>query len=159
LGNKNRKALLHSLFRKEDINMNTKRMVMIGTIAAAITLGGSAIVVDKAGNRPSSQFHTFNTKTPSRAAVITAARKDDLIDALGAVSDEEIHDALYNGKALADIAAEHNKDVQAVIDLQYAEMAAQLDIRLANGSITSDQHQAYKAELAEIIIRSVYALA
>jgi hypothetical protein len=137
--------------------MNTKRMVMIGTLAAAITLGGSAVV--KVSSRPPSQFDTFKAKTPSRAAFRSADRKDVLLEALGAASDEEVHSALYNGIALADIATDHNKDVQPVIDLQIAEMTAQINARLTSGSITFDQYQAHKEELTEIITRSVYAQA
>lgn len=88
-------------------------------------------------NRIPSQFDTLKTKIPLRTALnAEAANKDRFLEALGAGSDEEVHDALINGKSLAAISDDNNKDIQVIIDLQLAEMTAQLDSRLACGSLT-----------------------
>ncbi|MDD9270932.1 hypothetical protein ACFPES_28180 [Paenibacillus sp. GCM10023248] len=84
--------------------------------------------------------------------------QNDLLHLLGLVSEDEIYNAQYNGRSLADIAQANHVDVQKVIDLQLAELTEQLQERLFSGSITPEQYQAHHAELPEIIMRSVYAL-
>jgi hypothetical protein len=131
--------------------MNKKRVAMIGTLASAITFGDGAWV-DKTSARTPNQL-----KTPLRSALNSeAANKDKFLEALGAGSDEEVHDALNNGKSLAAISDDNNKDIQIIIDLHLAEMTAQLDSRLASGSLSFMQYQAQKSELAEILTRSAF---
>ncbi|MDB5053980.1 MAG: hypothetical protein JWM44_2030 [Bacilli bacterium] len=136
--------------------MNKKRVAMIGTLASAITFGDGAWV-DKTSARTPNQFDTLKIKTPLRSALNSeAANKDKFLEALGAGSDEEVHDALNNGKSLAAISDDNNKDIQIIIDLHLAEMTAQLDSRLASGSLSFMQYQAQKSELAEILTRSAF---
>lgn len=84
--------------------------------------------------------------------------KEDLLHILKLSSEEDIYQAQYNGHSLADIARANQVDVQKVIELQLAELTEQLQVRLRNGSITPAQFQAQRAELPEIISKSVYAM-
>lgn len=84
--------------------------------------------------------------------------KEDLLHVLKLSSEEDIYTAQYNGYSLADIAKANQVDVQKVIELQLAELTEQLQMRLFNGSITPEQYLAQRAELPEIISKSVYAM-
>lgn len=129
--------------------MNPKQIIIVGTIAIVVTLSGG-IWTDKANAR------IKNTEAPTQRINIEV--QDALLHLLGVSSNEEMQEALYNGKSLADIAKDNNGDVRRVIALQLTEMTEQLDLRLAQGSITLDQYRAQRSELAEIITRSVYGL-
>lgn len=85
------------------------------------------------------------------------ADTDELLDALNLnpTSDEELYDALYEGKSLRNIAEEHGGNVTQVINLQVKQLTQQLEARLASGSITPQQFNAQKAELREIVAQSV----
>lgn len=126
--------------------MNSKQIIIVGTMVFAITIGGSSW-----NNMISASSITksLNTITPV---------PNDLLEVLELSSDDEIHDALYNGKTLADIANDNDVDVQNVIDLQVAELTEQLDLRLANGSLTLEQYQEQKSEVRDIITNSAYGL-
>jgi hypothetical protein len=136
--------------------MNPKRILMIAFIAAAIAAGGGTMA-DTAGASPLVDTNALKIKATSLASrSIALSRKDSLLEALGVSSNDEIYDALYNGKSLADIAIERKKDVQSVIDLQIAEMKEQLRYRLTAGSLTPMKYQAQLAELKDIITKSVH---
>lgn len=141
--------------------MNPIRIIMAGTIAFAITIGVS-IWSEEANAADFCSLDKSNTssKTNEIAPVsqVSPAVKDELIQALGVCSDEEIYDALYQGQSLAEIAHSNDADVQEVIRLQIAEMEKQLDERLASGSISPDVYLAQKLELPEIIAKSVYGI-
>ncbi|MGF7049990.1 hypothetical protein J2T13_004513 [Paenibacillus sp. DS2015] len=126
--------------------MNSKQIIIVGTMVFAITIGGSSW-----NNMISASSITksLNTITPV---------SNDLLEVLELSSDDEIHDALYNGKTLADIAKDNDVDVQNVIDLQVAELTEQLDLRLANGSLTLEQYKEQKSEVRDIITNSAYGL-
>lgn len=128
--------------------MNPKQIIIVGTIAIVISLSGG-IWTDNRANAGSK-----GAEAPVQKINIEV--QDALLHLLGVSSNEDLQEALYNGKSLADIAKGNNQDVQRVIALQMAEMTEQLDIRLAEGSITLDQYRAQRSELAEIITRSVY---
>ncbi|MBW7476078.1 hypothetical protein K0T92_15130 [Paenibacillus oenotherae] len=129
--------------------MNPKQIIIVGTIAIVITLSGG-IWTDKAN---------AGSKSPiSPTQKVNIEVQDALLQLLGASSNDEVQEALYNGESLADIAKNNNRDVQHIIALQMAEMTEQLDSRLAQGSITLDQYQAQRSELAEIVTRSAYGL-
>ncbi|SDO72334.1 hypothetical protein SAMN04487897_12067 [Paenibacillus sp. yr247] len=101
------------------------------------------------------RFIHRNEKTQTQR---TAPIKEDLLHVLGLSSEEDIYNAQYNGQSLADIAKANKVDVQKVIELQLSELTEQLNARLSSGSITSEQYQAQREELPEIIIKSVYAM-
>lgn len=126
--------------------MKTQRMIMAGTLAFAMTLGGNAWT---------GKVHA-NPNPPSQIRENVAVAQDDFQKALGRVSDEEVYQALYDGGTLADIAIDHHTDVQPIIDLQVRQLQQQLDERLAAGSISLQQYQGLKDELVEIVSNSVY---
>jgi hypothetical protein len=138
--------------------MSAKRIIMVGTMAVTISIS-AAVWGDKTSANPLHKSSAFQTSDTNRSLEeATRACKYDLLDVLGLSSDEEIYNALYQGKSLAAIASERNMDVQQVIDLQIAEMTEQLDLRLASGSLTPQAYEAQKAELAHMITKSVYGL-
>jgi hypothetical protein len=86
----------------------------------------------------------------------TSEQQDPLLRTLGVTDEDEIYESLYNGKSLADISAEHGRDVQPVIDLQRFELEQQLLARWVQGQISTEQFHTYQAELEEIVTNSIY---
>ncbi|CAH1219453.1 hypothetical protein PAECIP111892_04761 [Paenibacillus auburnensis] len=125
--------------------MNIKRVMIVGTMIVAMSFGGTAWGRTAAIASPVAKWSTS-------AAV---ADKDELLEALNQSSDEELYEALYDGKSLKDIAAENGGNINQVINLQVAQLTQQLDSRLASGSITREQYAAQKAEVRELVTQSV----
>ncbi|MNB98708.1 hypothetical protein D3C75_459650 [compost metagenome] len=125
--------------------MNIKRVMIVGTMIVAMSFGGTSWGRTAALASPVAKW---STSTP-------VADKDALLDALNQSSDEELYESLYEGKSLKDIAAENGGSVDSVINLQVAQLTEQLDLRLANGSITAEQYIAQTAELRELVTESV----
>ncbi|WP_411344039.1 hypothetical protein ACE3MZ_21030 [Paenibacillus sp. WLX1005] len=92
----------------------------------------------------------------STASSVVREQQDPFLSAVGATSDEDVYDDLYEGETLADTARRNEKDPQAVIDLQVSQMNDMLMQRLINGSLTPDTYRAQKEELTELITKSVY---
>lgn len=126
--------------------MNAKRIIMLGTMAATISLGGG-VWCDKASasasGRPAAQIQQEKAK-------------DAFHEALGTTSDDEIYQSLYNGRSLAAIAGDNRQDAGQIVDLQVSELAEMLDARLASGALSQRQYDGIKSELREIVTRSVY---
>ncbi|AUO06160.1 hypothetical protein NS115_19010 [Paenibacillus jamilae] len=132
--------------------MNRKRMLVICTLLLALSIGQSSTWgsrTNAAALAPERALHVQDNE---------ASKDDDLLKTLGISSDEQLYDALYNGQTLADIAQTNNQDAQAIVDLQVAQLTEQLDQRLANKSITLEQYQAHKAELTQVVAKSVFGL-
>ncbi|MBP2113952.1 hypothetical protein [Paenibacillus sp. FSL M7-0896] len=127
-------------------HMNIKRVMIVGTMIVAMSFGGTA------WGKPA--LHTLPVAKWSTSDV---ADTDELLDALNLnpTSDEELYDALYDGKSLRNIAEENGGNVTQVINLQVKQLTQQLEARLASGSITPQQFNAQKAELREIVAQSV----
>ncbi|MEK5035145.1 hypothetical protein MKY96_27185 [Paenibacillus sp. FSL R7-0302] len=127
-------------------HMNIKRVMIVGTMIVAMSFGGTA------WGKPA--LHTLPVAKWSTSDV---ADTDELLDALNlnSTSDEELYDALYEGKSLRNIAEENGGNVTQVINLQVKQLTQQLEARLASGSITPQQFNAQKAELREIVAQSV----
>lgn len=133
--------------------MKMKIMMFIGSVAIAITITGSKWIEVAASPE------TAVLPAPEQLGIALQSPQtsvDPYLHVLGVGSDEELYDALYDGRTLAEIAAEHGRDPQRVVSLQVAELSKQLEARLAGGSISAEVFEAQKAELAEIITRSVY---
>lgn len=126
--------------------MSSKRIIIVGTMVFALTVGGASW-----NNNASASSITKSLNT-------TFPVQDDLLQVLDLSSDDEIYDALYNGKTLADIAEGNDVDIEDVIDLQVEELIKQLDLRLANGSLTLAQYEEQKSEVRDIITKSAYGL-
>jgi hypothetical protein len=136
--------------------MNPKRIIIIGSMVFALTMG-TGVWSDEASASPLEEYGAYDIKEPEPPAPsVNVVMNDDLIEVLGVSSDEEIYDALYSGKSLAEIASANHMDVQNVIDLQIAQLTEQLNTRLASGNLSFDQYQAHKSELMEIITKSAY---
>jgi hypothetical protein len=139
--------------------MNPKRIIIVSTMAFAITIGAGIW-----SDQTSAKVHfiklgsadTYNFPKVTNSALDPVIFNDDLHQALGVSSDEEIHDALYNGKSLASLAQDNQMDVQKVIDLQVAELSGQLDQSLAKGNFSIETYLNHKSELVDIITKSVY---
>ncbi|MEF3304356.1 hypothetical protein [Paenibacillus sp. GYB003] len=127
--------------------MSPKQFILVGTMALVISIG-SVLQDDKT--------YAQSDICPLGSKTLGASALDEFRQALGVASDEEVHDALYSGRSLADIAAANDKDVQPVIELQIAQLKEQLDSRYASGSITLQQYESHKAELREIVTDSAY---
>jgi hypothetical protein len=141
--------------------MDPRSIIILGTIAIAITVQGvifseeGADAFKLAADPKSSGYHTVNQE-PASKPVEHADAETVFLETVGAASSEEVHDALYQGYTLADIAVRNSKDIQSVVRLQMSELTKQLDDRLASGSISVEQYHAHKAELAGLITASVY---
>lgn len=131
--------------------MNPKRMIIIGTVAIAVTIS-STWKDDSALAYSASEEQTQCTLSHAEADNET----DPLLQALGMTGLEQMQEAQLEGKSLADIAELYGADVLDIIKLQTAQLAEQLDRRLAEGSITADVHEAQMAELEDIITASVH---
>jgi hypothetical protein len=126
--------------------INIKRVMIVGTMIVAMSFGGTA------WGKPA--LHTLPV---AKWSTVGVADTDELLDALNLSqsSDEELYDALYDGKSLHTIAAENGGNIDSVINLQVNQLTEQLEGRLASGSITVQQYTAQKAELREIVSQSV----
>lgn len=124
--------------------MDIKRVIIVGTV----------VIVMSFGNAWSSL--TANASSSTQWSTTSVADKDELLlKALNQSTDDDLYDALYDGKSLQDIAIEQNTDIEDVINLQVTQLTEQLDSRLASGSITAEQYTAHKAELRDIVTESV----
>ena len=126
--------------------MNIKRVVIVGTMVVALSFGGTSwggkLIV--------------SASPVAKWSSTSVADSDELLDALNQSSDEELYEALYEGKSLQDIAAEQGGNIAAVISLQVSQLTKQLELRLASGSITKQQYEVQQAELRDLVTRSVH---
>jgi hypothetical protein len=139
--------------------MNPKRIIIVGTMAIAITISSGmfgndasaqslSIIIDKSDNQDNAKETQLTDDT---AALI----KEDITQVLG-LSDEKLYESLYNGSSIADIAEQNQIPLQNIIDLQVAELTQQLDSRLADGSIGPITYLLQKSELPDIITKSIH---
>lgn len=83
-------------------------------------------------------------------------QQDPWLSLMGAASEDDIHEALYNGQSLAEIAAANGADIETVIDYQVSELADQLNERFAAGSISPETYLAQLLELKDIVTASAH---
>ncbi|WP_339812536.1 hypothetical protein MKY63_08970 [Paenibacillus sp. FSL R7-0189] len=124
--------------------MDIKRVIIVGTVVVVMSFGNAWTSL------------TANASSPVKWSTAEVADQDELLEVLNQPTDEDLYEAIYDGKSLQDIASEQGQDIEAVIDLQVAQLTDQLDSRLAVGSITTEQYAAYKAELRDIVSDSVH---
>jgi hypothetical protein len=139
--------------------MSPKRIIIIGTMTFVITIGAGIFSVKTSANVHLISLDNsgaYNITNENNQPSLNISHKDELHQVLGVSSDTEIHDFLYNGHSLANIAEDNNKDVHKVIDLQVAQLTQQLDLRFANGNLLPQAYQAHKSELREIVTKSVF---
>jgi hypothetical protein len=141
--------------------MNPKRIIIVGTMAIAITISAGvfgndasantlSISIDKSGNQDKTK--EINSSAEDTNSIV----KEDITQVLGLSSDEELYDSLYKGSSLADVAENNQVPLQNIIDLQVSELTEQLDSRLANGSISPVTYLLQKSELPDIITKSIH---
>jgi len=141
--------------------MNPKRIIIVGTVAIAITISAGMFGNDASANTlsisidKSGSYDKLKVIHPSVKDGDTLV-KDDVTQILGLESDEELYESLYTGSSLADIADNNQVPLQHIIDLQVAELTQQLDTRLAEGSITPVTYLLQKSELPDIITKSIH---
>lgn len=141
--------------------MTTKQWIMIGTIVIMITLnGGPGRDGIRTAEAASVTFLDTSSQADSEdaAAAELARVSDPLGQAIGEEADSVIYDALLQGKTLADVAYDYGADVDSLIRHQVAQLTAQLDERLAAGSISEEVYAAQRGELYDIVARSVHGL-
>jgi hypothetical protein len=130
-----------------------RRMIMIGTIAFAITVSSTIwsntasadIIISIDELEAHKMLNTDNIEI-----------EEDLHHVLGFDSEEEFNEAIYNHESLAEVAENQQVDVQKIIALQSSQLMDQMDERLAKGYLTLHEYGALTAEIPEIIRKSVY---
>ncbi|MNI11078.1 hypothetical protein D3C73_642090 [compost metagenome] len=140
--------------------MHPKRILIVGTMALAITFGFSVWSDETQANgsiHPADQSKSVETKEPTPLSnQFQITHPDDLTQVLGLASDEDVDNALYSGQSLADLADEQQIDVQNIIDLQVSQLNEQLIQRLSSGSLSPSQYVELHSELEDIITQSVH---
>ncbi|OAB27125.1 hypothetical protein PMSD_24465 [Paenibacillus macquariensis subsp. defensor] len=123
-----------------------KKIIIVGSMVFAITVGGIS-------------WNSHVSASPIMLDLNTTAPvKEDLLHVLKLSSNEELYNALYDGSTLADLAKDNDVDVQKVINLQVAELTAQIDSRYASGNLTDQQYNEQKSEVRDLITQSVHGL-
>jgi hypothetical protein len=141
--------------------MDARSIIILGTMVIAITVHSVvfseevSVTALGAADPKTGSYHAV-TKEP--AAKDNEYAANTFLEAIGAGSNEEVYDALYEGRTLADIARGNGKDPSSVVQLQISELEQQLDERLAHGSLPIEQYHAHKAELAELVTASIYGV-
>lgn len=79
---------------------------------------------------------------------------DAAAEALGTTEDD-LRDALGDGKSLADVAGERNVDVQRVIDALVASATARIDDKVADGDLEAADATELKEDLPERVTELV----
>jgi hypothetical protein len=85
---------------------------------------------------------------------LMGAGLDTAADAIGITADE-LRAALQDGSTIAEVAAEHDVEAQAVIDALVAEATARIDEAVADGAMDADRADEIKADLVERITAHV----
>jgi len=144
--------------------MDPRRYIFVAAMTIALGLY-SGIRCDQAEASSTILFVPVKAIAASPEAVRHAAgeqdaarRTDPWLGMLGAESEDEVYDALYEGRSLAEIAQANGTDIEPVIDHQIYELSRQLNERLAAGSITPETYLAQLLELEDIVTRSAHGI-
>ncbi|WP_314586447.1 hypothetical protein [Paenibacillus terrigena] len=128
--------------------MDPKKIIMISFMAFVIACSSSIW-----SNEANASASTYKLATDG---LTSSPDADDLLQALGVESEEQIYDALYSGQSLADIASDNKVEVDQIVDLQVAQLRSQLDQRFLSGSISLEAYQAQVEEIHDMIQESVH---
>jgi hypothetical protein len=82
-------------------------------------------------------------------------RLDAAADTIG-ITVEDLRTALRDGSTIAEVAADHDVDVQSVIEAMVAEATTQIDAAVADGSLDADRAAEMKSTLVERITAHVH---
>lgn len=135
------------------MNIMSKKLLAAGALALTMTLGGGAALAGQAyAAAADTQQSSASTDTSAKGTMKKrgGAQKLDhaAIASLLGVTEEELRTAQREGKTLATLAGEKGIAVQSVIDLLAKQLTANLDAKLADGSLTQDQYSTEKAEVS-----------
>ncbi|MDO3412707.1 hypothetical protein QWJ34_23270 [Saccharibacillus sp. CPCC 101409] len=128
--------------------INLKRIWIIGTLALGITLGSGF-----GGGRVEAE--AVYRETPPASADNNHAGPDAFLHALGAAAEQDVYELMYEGLSLREIAVLGGGSEEQLIALQVRELEQQLEERLQGGRIGKEAYIAYKAELPEIVAKSI----
>ena len=145
--------------------MNPKRMLAICTLALMLTINSGFWSREASASDLLQNDESYGAYSPEKTETAaetpedgeSESQDDPFLRLLGAESDEQVHDALYSGQSLADIASASGADLGGVIGLQIRQLTEQLKQRMLQGTISLQQYQAQKAEIAELVTRSAYS--
>ncbi|MFC0213969.1 hypothetical protein ACFFK0_16180 [Paenibacillus chartarius] len=127
-----------------------KRLITVGTLAITMTMSTGLTKSNAEALQPR------HVDVDNHEA---AADLDRFLAALGASDQQQISDALYEGRSLADIAEANGKPAQDIIELQVAQLSEQLYLRMASGQLSPSDYYAQLKELPAIVYESVYGIA
>ncbi|MBB6019137.1 hypothetical protein HNR77_000194 [Paenibacillus sp. JGP012] len=128
--------------------MNIKHVMFVGTMIVTMSFAGTAWGKSAISPIPMPKWSIVDLDNSSES------EDDELLGALNQSSEEELADKLYQGQSLRSIAQNSGGNYDRVIAIQIKQLQEQLDERLANGSISSEQHALQSMEVAELIIES-----
>ncbi|WP_310550505.1 SUI1 family translation initiation factor [Paenibacillus glufosinatiresistens] len=126
--------------------MYIKRVMIVGTMMVAMTFGGNLGGAAADSASPVAKIASGAPLAPAGDGSVTSL--------LRLSSKEELYEALYDGRSLADIADSTGASIGPVIDLQVAQLAGQLKQRLDSGSISERQYRDHLAELRSVLTES-----
>ncbi|CAM4283368.1 hypothetical protein [Paenibacillus tarimensis] len=139
--------------------MKNKQRWAAGALALAIAVGGGVLLNQQAYAAAAGQT---GTQMGAAAAAVEAdkagkggfhrgswfAGSEEIAALLGMTADE-LKEALKSGSTLAELAADKGIEVQKLTDAVAAKLTARLDEKLSAGSITQEEYDSRKAEIAE----------
>ncbi|PYE52393.1 hypothetical protein HUB98_27000 [Paenibacillus barcinonensis] len=128
--------------------MNARRVFILGTMIVTMSFAGTAWGKSAITPIPMPKWSIVDLENSSEN------EDDEFLSALNQSSEEEVADKLYRGHSLRSIAQSNGGDYDKVIALQIRQLQAQLDERLASGSISSEQHSLQSMEITQLITDS-----
>lgn len=128
--------------------MNMKRVFILGTMMITMSFAGSAWSKTTISPIPEPKWSIVDLNNSREN------EGDELLAALNQASEEELKEKLYQGHSLRTIAESSGGNYAKAIAIQIKQLQAQLDERLASGSIGSEQHALQSMEIAGLITAS-----
>ncbi len=136
--------------------MDPRRYIFVAAMTIALGLY-SGLKCDKAEASAIFIIQATTMNAEERMSAPEAyERQDPWLSLMGAASEVDVHDALYDGRSLAEIAEANGGDIESVIDYQVSELADQLNERFAAGSISPEAYLAQLLELKDIVAASAH---
>ncbi|WP_342555290.1 hypothetical protein [Paenibacillus sp. FSL R7-0652] len=128
--------------------MNMKRVFILGTMMITMSFAGSAWSKTTISPIPEPKWSIVDLNNSREN------EGDELLAALNQASEEELKEKLYQGHSLRTIAESSGGNYAKAIAIQIKQLQAQLDERLASGSISFEQHALQSMEIAGLITAS-----
>jgi hypothetical protein len=136
--------------------MDPRRYIFVAAMTIALGLY-SGLKCDKAEASTIFIIHANTMNAVERLSASEAyEQQDPWLSLMGAASEDDIHEALYSGRSLAEIAEANGADIETVIDYQVSELTDQLNERFAAGSISPEVYLAQLLEVKDIVTASAH---